>query len=203
MLKSLYAVCESINVENRGSINISESYYSVDPFDLVREKENSNSRTHVTAYFPERSLVSFEIINDARSGSARELKVHHKAKSLGMSIFILAKEMLSHSRGFLALNNKYKTPFDKTYVDILTNVELPETREVSGLNKNLLETISQIIEGEVVHENGAFYIVKSDGMKIEFPIEAEGLRKFGLLWRLIRNGLLEKGTILKRISILN
>ena len=31
---------------------------------------------------------------------------------------------------------------------------------------------------------------------MDFSLEAEGLRKLGLLWKLIRNGLLEKGTIL-------
>lgn len=60
----------------------------------------------------------------------------------------------------------------------------------------MLRTISKVIDGKVVHENGMFYVVKTTGNKVSFPIEAEGLRKFGLLWILIRNGLLEKGTIL-------
>ena len=30
-------------------------------------------------------------------------------------------------------------------------------------------------------ENGTFYIVKTSGVKIEFPIEEQGLSKFGLL----------------------
>ncbi|MCB5007585.1 ATP-binding protein, partial [Streptococcus mutans] len=112
------------------------------------------------------------------------------------SIFIPAKEMLSHSKGFLALYNKYKIPFDKTYIDIIVNAELPEARETSDLNNTLLATISNVIGGKVLHENGTFYIVKNNGNKIEFPIEAEGLRKFGLLWKLIKNGLLEEGTVL-------
>ena len=32
--------------------------------------------------------------------------------------------------------------------------------------------------------------------KVDFSLEAEGLRKLGLIWKLIRNGLLEKGTVL-------
>ena len=39
-------------------------------------------------------------------------------------------------------------------------------------------------------------MLKKDGRKIVFSLEAEGLRKLGLIWKLIRNGLLEKGTIL-------
>ena len=40
------------------------------------------------------------------------------------------------------------------------------------------------------------FIQKKDGRKTEFSLEAEGLRKLGLLWKLIRNGLLEKDSIL-------
>lgn len=36
----------------------------------------------------------------------------------------------------------------------------------------------------------------TDGQKIDFSLEAEGLRKLALLWKLIRNGLLEKDSIL-------
>lgn len=111
-------------------------------------------------------------------------------------VYIPVTEMLSHSKGFLALNSKYKMPFDPTEIDIISNAELPETREVSELNKKVLGKISSIIDGEVVYENDAFYILKNDGFKVEFSVEAEGLRKFGLLFKLIRNGLIENGSVL-------
>ncbi|WP_371025314.1 AAA family ATPase [Paraclostridium ghonii] len=104
--------------------------------------------------------------------------------------------MLSHSKGFLALNNKYNMQFDKTYVDIITNAELPETKEVSPINKKILDIISKVIEGTVIYENDTFYMLKDDKRKIEFSLESEGLRKFGLLYKLIRNGVIEKDTIL-------
>ena len=111
-------------------------------------------------------------------------------------IFIPAKEILSHSNGFLALNNKYDMPFDKTYIDIITNAELPESKDISEINKKILKIISKIINGEVVYENDNFYVIKNDGSKIDFSIEAEGIRKFALLWKLIRNGLIDNDTIL-------
>jgi len=80
------------------------------------------------------------------------------------SIFIPAKEMLSHSKGFLALNNKYDMPFDKTYIDSMTNAELPETRQISEPNKKLLEVISKAIDGEVIYENDTFYVIKTNGL---------------------------------------
>ncbi len=112
------------------------------------------------------------------------------------SVFIPTTEMLSHSRGFLALNEKFKMPFDGTQVDIIVNASLPEARNLPEYMDRILDQISKAIDGKVVHEDDAFYVVKEDGRKIDFSLEAEGLRKLALLWKLIKNGLLEKGTIL-------
>lgn len=53
-----------------------------------------------------------------------------------------------------------------------------------------------MIDGEVVYENDTFYVKKTNGNLIEFSLEAEGFRKFALLWKLLRNGLLAPGSIL-------
>ena len=112
------------------------------------------------------------------------------------SVFIPAAEMLSHSKGFLALNSKFHMPFDKTQVDIIVNASLPEAREIPAYMQPILDKISQVIDGTVIQEDDIFYILKNDGRKLDFSLEAEGLRKLGLLWKLIRNGLLEKDSIL-------
>lgn len=119
-----------------------------------------------------------------------------KDKNEKAPIYIPVSEMLSHSKGFLALNNKYNMPFDSTEIDIISNAELPETKQITDLNKRVLDKISGIIGGEVVYENDTFYILKKEGFKIEFSVEAEGLRKFGLLFKLLRNGLIENGSVL-------
>lgn len=112
------------------------------------------------------------------------------------SVYIPTTEMLSHSKGFLALDKKFKLPFDGTQVDIIVNASLPEARELPDFMEKVLEKISKAIDGTVVVEDDTFYVIKTDGRKVDFSLEAEGLRKLGLLWKLIRNGLLEKGTIL-------
>jgi AAA15 family ATPase/GTPase len=53
-----------------------------------------------------------------------------------------------------------------------------------------------VIGGEVIYENDSFYIAKEGLGRIQFALEASGYRKFGLLWKLIRNGLLESGGVL-------
>ncbi len=112
------------------------------------------------------------------------------------SIFIPTTEMLSHADGFLALNEKYHLPFDGTQVDIVVNASLPEAKQMPDYMEAVLERISNAIGGTVIMEDGRFLVQKKQGVKIDFSLEAEGLRKLGLLWKLIRNGLLEKGTIL-------
>ena len=112
------------------------------------------------------------------------------------SVFIPTTEMLSHSKGFLAMNQKYRMPFDETQIDIIVNASLPETREISESCEAILKEISAVIDGQVVQEDDTFYVVKKDGRKIDFSLEAEGMRKLGLLWKLIRNGLLERNSIL-------
>lgn len=55
------------------------------------------------------------------------------------SVYIPATEMLSHAKGFLALNQKYNMPFDGTQNDIIVNASLPETREIPKSMAGILE----------------------------------------------------------------
>ena len=111
-------------------------------------------------------------------------------------VYIPCNDMLSHSKGFISLYNERHIPFDKTYVDILSKAELTVTRKVTPVVSNLLNNIEEVIGGEVIHEDGIFFFLKENGIKIPAALEASGYRKLGLLWKLLRNGLLEPGTIL-------
>lgn len=200
LLKGLYAVCESVNYENKRKSNepydISQPYFKVNSMDLVRDKSDINKETSIKVNYLNNSYAKYVIIKHEGMKLAADGSGYKYIDFTINDIFIPAKEILSHSRGFLALNNKYDMPFDKTYVDIITNAELPESKEISEINKKILKILSKVIDGEVVYENDNFYVVKNDGSKIDFSIEAEGIRKFALLWKLIRNGLIDKEAIL-------
>jgi len=112
------------------------------------------------------------------------------------AIYIPPEDMLSHSKGFLALTNERKMPFDQTQIDILSKASIPETNNITPNAEKIIDRIKAIIGGNVVYENDMFYIIKENGEKVSFSFEASGFRKFGLLLRLLRNGLLENGTIL-------
>lgn len=112
-------------------------------------------------------------------------------------VFIPVAEMLSHSKGLLALVSDRKISFDRTQIDILAKAELGETNELKPNAIKLLDKINKMIGGKVVYENDIFYTVsESDDNKIPFSLEASGFKKLGLLWKLLRNGLLESGSVL-------
>ena len=50
--------------------------------------------------------------------------------------------------------------------------------------------------GEVVIEGEEFFLNPHEQGLLEFTLLAEGFRKLGLLWLLIRNGSLQKGSVL-------
>ncbi|MDR2296086.1 MAG: AAA family ATPase [Clostridiales Family XIII bacterium] len=116
---------------------------------------------------------------------------------IGVSeVFIPAQEMLSHSKGLLALSRERKISFDKTQIDIVAKAQLGETKKLSPMCKVLIDKIGKIIDGKVIYDNDAFFLKKTDDKLISFSFEASGYRKLGLLWTLLRNGLFEKDSVL-------
>jgi len=112
------------------------------------------------------------------------------------SVYIPATEMLSHSRGFLALNRERPLPFDCTEMDIISKAELEPTRDITPNANKIINIISELIGGIVKYDGKDFYIEHENGASIPFSFEASGFRKLGLLWKLLRNGLLEKDAVL-------
>ncbi len=112
------------------------------------------------------------------------------------TVFIPVTEMLSHSKGFLALERERQIPFERTLIDIIAKSQLGRSKQRDSLHNSILDKISNIIDGEVVYDDDTFFIVKRNGMKVEFSMEAEGIRKIGLLWTLIQNGIINSNSIL-------
>lgn len=186
LLKILYACCNKD--ENDGKAFA--SYFSSSGWAPL--KRNNSPKNGVVIRLLDERNTEIALIN-GNNGILKQkpfLNINIK------SVFIPAKEMLSHSKGLLALDRERDIPFDKTLIDIVAKAELGESKTITEFQKALLSTLSKLIEGDVIYENGEFYVKKKDGPKVEFSMEAEGLRKFGLLWILIRNGFLEKDSVL-------
>lgn len=59
-----------------------------------------------------------------------------------------------------------------------------------------LDILQRISSGKVTLHEDRFYLKPGTQAKLEFNLAAEGLRKIALLWQLIKNGTLEKGSVL-------
>ncbi|OON98456.1 MAG: hypothetical protein ATN35_04810 [Epulopiscium sp. Nele67-Bin004] len=112
------------------------------------------------------------------------------------TVFIPAKDMLTHSKGFMSINDMYNMPFDKTYYDIISRALLPTLKEISPEAQEILKSIEKIIGGQVIVENEVFYLKKTNCKPIEFALESEGIKKVAIIWQLIMTGNIKKGSIL-------
>ena len=118
------------------------------------------------------------------------------SSSIITSVFIPAKEMLSHAPGFRSLYEYREIQFEETYADIIDRAYLPPLRgRLDDTRARILEALENAIGGSVAVQNEAFFL-KTEEREIEFTLLAEGMRKLGLLWLLIRNGSLPERSVL-------
>ena len=185
LLKIIYACCN----KNENDGKAFASYFSSSGWAPLKRNDSPKNGV-VIRLFDERNTEIASI--NGNNGILKKPFINKNIKS----VFIPAKEMLSHSKGLLALDREREIPFDKTLIDIVSKAELGESKSLTEFQKTLLLKLSKVIEGEVIYESDTFYVKKENGLKVEFSMEAEGLRKFGLLWKLIRNGLLDRDSIL-------
>ena len=215
LLKVLYWACEvadtSISTSNSRTINLIPHFFLKDFFGgqndsvLSDDVDENFSKIRISEFSEgenvpalnasiDKSLI-ISHYNNKFPIEINELYLWFNRKKA--AVFIPTTEMLSHSRGFLALNKERAIPFDKTEIDIISKAELGPTREITPNAAIVLERLADVIGGTVSHDGKDFFVEKTgQNIKIPFSFEASGYRKLGLLWKLLRNGLLESGSIL-------
>ncbi|MGO9123041.1 MAG: AAA family ATPase [Desulfomonilaceae bacterium] len=112
------------------------------------------------------------------------------------SVFIPPKEMLAHAPGFASLSETRRLHFEEIYPDLIRKAYLPALRKehLSHSFAFILKKIASIVGGEIIEKESQFFLKGENDL--EFPLLAEGLRKFGLLWLLIRNGVISGNSVL-------
>ena len=112
------------------------------------------------------------------------------------AVYIPVKEMLANAPGFLSLYTAREVHFEEVYPDILHRVYLPALREpIDAAHERMLDRLQQEIGGKITIIGEELFLSNEQG-DIEFTLLAEGWRKLGLLWLLIQNGTLKKGSVL-------
>lgn len=135
-----------------------------------------------------------------RKGNAEEtgLFMMIPSKHKHDCVFIPEKDMLTHSRGLLAMAKKYGDdfPFNKPMLEIIEKAQRWTLKEKPHLANVVLPILQYVFEGEVVYKKDSFYVQTLDGKEIEFSLEAEGYKRFALLWLLVMNESIKEDTIL-------
>lgn len=165
---------------------------------LVNRNKNGENTARV--------LVESDIVQIGMSFSTKTKKWDAEVKSeekwekqmSGMtSVFIPAKEILSNAGNLDAAVKMGNVEFDDTYLDIIAAAKIDISTDVDSVaRKKYLKILQKISNGKVTVQDDRFYLKSGTQAKLEFNLVAEGIRKIALLWQLIKNGTLEKGSVL-------
>lgn len=206
IIKLIYSACQAANPKVSFPLKMVKTMLP-DDYKLSRlvKKKNGNHSSDI-------SITAFS----SRSNANRTLSVVFSNKTKRFeadvkgetnwekdfsgisSIFIPAKEILSNSFNLISAVEKDNVRFDDTYLDIINSAKVDiSLGRNSQERKKRLAKIEEIIDGKVEYNSkkDEFYLKKGNA-KLEFNLLAEGIRKMALLWQLIKNGTLEKGSVL-------
>ena len=198
LMKVCYAACD---VSKKPDVSFSAKLVNVflpsgrSPGRLVRR--HSEGAKGSVEVFKGSCSIRAAVSNRTRSANALPVEVCEHWRETPMdSVYIPVKEMLANAPGFRSLYAAREVHFEEVYSDILDRAYLPPLRSpAKDTRRKLLTDLQKAVDGKVVIENEEFFLQNKQG-KLEFSLLAEGLRKLGLLWLLIRNGTLNDGSVL-------
>lgn len=206
ILKALYSACQSVSKKTSFSHKLVSTMlpddYKISRL-ITRKPGSRNGLIRITA--GERENGQDRILTATFHGKTKKWEAEVSGEEgweesfVGMSsIFIPAKEILSHSYNLNAASEMDNVRFDDTYLDIINAAKIDiSVGRNSSAKEAMLKAIEKMTHGTVVYDvkRDEFYL-KSGSSKQEFNLIAEGIRKMALLWQLIKNGTLENGSVL-------
>lgn len=169
---------------------------------------NGTGKTHLLKYIYvasqiDKSKVKVDFMHqygvpiDKSNYPAKEFLTLDKDVEDFEALYIPVKDMLTHAKGLLSMAEKYRDfPFDKTLTDIVKRANQWTLKETPALAKAILPHLERMMDGQVVVQDEEFYIRKNDGRMVSFAVEAEGLKKIGLLWQLLMTENIHEDMIL-------
>lgn len=206
ILKTLYSACQSVDKRVSFAHKIVMTMLPDDyKISRLRTRKQGNSNTMIRITAGESNASQDRILTVSFNGFTKKWDADVTGESgweesfSGVSsIFIPAKEILSHSYNLNAASEKNNVRFDDTYLDIINAAKIDiSVGRNSDTKDAMLKKIQEMTHGTVVYDvrRDEFYL-KSGNSKQEFNLVAEGIRKMALLWQLVKNGTLENGSIL-------
>ena len=218
LLKAIYAACEISKNHSKSATTLQECFKSYGSVPLSKNKNNHTIDIFLRTKYDNQEAIAIKtnydtlrIVNNNSitpvPNSSNNLEEHtpysnsyqiHFPKNVSFSAtFIPTKDMLTHSKGLLAMSDKYREfPFDKTLTDIIKKANQWKLKQIPELAVSILPLLEEMIDGQVIIENEEFFVMKNDGRKVHFAVEAEGFKKIGLLWQLLMNESINSDSIL-------
>lgn len=216
LLKVLYAACEISKGGSSGAEFLKKCFKKKVALELFRNAQRRELDIYLKANCKNKEIIvcesSFPVVRIVHNGKLDEgnkfsedkpeskdesYQIHLQEDVIFDATFIPCKDMLTHADGFLAMANKYRDfPFDKTLTDIVIKASQWKMKQPPKLAMDILPILEEMMDGIVVFENDEFYIKKNNGQLILFELEAEGLKKVGLLWQLLMTDNLNEDSIL-------
>lgn len=206
LMKVLYSACQSVDPRVSFSQKLVATMlpddYKIARL-ITRKQGNHSAQIRITASEAEKvqeRILTASFHNKTKKWDATVTGEDgwEESFSASSSIFIPAKEILSHSYNLNAASEKNNVRFDDTYLDIINAAKIDiSVGRNSDTKDAMLKEIEKMTHGTVYYDamREEFYL-KSGNSKQEFNLIAEGIRKMALLWQLVKNGTLEKGSIL-------
>lgn len=206
ILKVLYSACQSVNKKTSFAQKLVATMlpddYKISRL-ITRKQGNRSAMIRIVAGNPDSTqerIMTASFHGKTKKWDADVTGEFGWEESFAdlSSIFIPAKEILSHSYNLNAASEKNNIRFDDTYLDIINAAKIDVSVGRNNAAKEaMLKHLQEIIHGKVQYDvrRDEFYLM-SGSSKQEFNLVAEGIRKMALLWQLVKNGALEKGAIL-------
>ena len=196
LMKVAYAACEA----SKPGVRFAEKLIGVfmpseRKIGRLVKRQKGSRRCEICVHREERRLRTIFSNLARKERSVDIVGVSHWRASPIESVYIPAKEHLADAPGFRSLHKKREVHSDETYVDILDRAYLSAVRDPRTLEcEKLLDVLQKGMEGKVRRVGEEFFMRGRRG-NIEFSLLAEGFRKLGLLWLLIRNEALTESSV--------
>jgi len=200
IMKLLYAACQA------SKKNVSFPYKTVmvfrpDDFKILRlvNRDKQKDNTAKVKVFSDTTNIGMSFSTKTKKWDANITNEAAWGKQMEdlSSVYIPAKEILSNAWNLESAVKMGNVEFDDTYLDIIAAAKVDISRgKDNSERKKYLDMLQKISRGKVTVEKERFYLKPGTQAKLEFNLVAEGMRKIALLWQLIKNGTLEKGSVL-------
>lgn len=200
VMKLVYAACQAskhdISFSQKTTMLFRPDKSSI--FRLMNKNKNGKNTTNILVESDIAQIgMKFSILTKKWDAEVKSEEKWEKQMSGMTSVFIPTKEILSNAWNLDAAVKMGNVEFDDTYLDIIAAAKIDISKDVDSVaRKKYLKILQKISNGKVTVQDDRFYLKPGTQAKLEFNLVAEGIRKIALLWQLIKNGTLEKGSVL-------